>query len=122
MTCPFCHIDKDRIVAEGEYCVAVRDKYPVSEGHTLIVTRRHVGDYFELTDEEWRAMQAMLLRLKRELDAEYRPQGYNVGVNVGRAAGQTIDHVHLHLIPRYEGDLDDPRGGVRGAIPEKRKY
>ncbi len=122
MTCPFCNISPDRIVAEGEVVVAIRDKYPVSQGHTLIVTRRHVGDYFELTIEEGRAMQAMLIEQKRALDLEYKPQGYNVGVNVGRAAGQTIDHVHLHLIPRYEGDMPDPKGGVRGVIPEKQKY
>ena len=122
MTCPFCKIDEDSVVVAGELVLAIRDKHPVSEGHTLIITKRHVADYFDLTDEEWRAMQAMLVRVKHDLDTEYQPQGYNVGVNIGRTAGQTIDHVHMHLIPRYSGDTPDPKGGIRGAIPDKQKY
>ena len=122
MTCPFCNIREDRIITFDDLVYGIRDKYPVSPGHTLIVTRRHVSDYFELTDDERRAMQAMLMKMKEMLDAELNPQGYNVGINVGRSAGQTIDHAHLHLIPRFEGDMPDPKGGVRGVIPEKQKY
>ena len=122
MSCPFCNLAEERIVADDDLVLAIRDKYPVSPGHTLIIPRRHVEDYFELTAEEYAAMHAMLLKLKKALEEELKPQGFNVGVNVGRAAGQTIDHVHLHLIPRFEGDMSDPRGGVRGVIPEKQKY
>lgn len=122
MTCPFCNIREDRIITSDELVYGIRDKYPVSPGHTLIITRRHVSDYFELTDDERRAMQAMLMKMKGMLDAELNPQGYNIGINVGRSAGQTIDHAHLHLIPRFEGDMPDPKGGVHGVIPEKQKY
>ena len=122
MSCPFCNLAEERIVADDDLVLAIRDKYPVSPGHTLIIPRRHVEDYFELTAEEYAAMHAMLLKLKKALEEELKPQGFNVGVNVGRTAGQTIDHVHLHLIPRFEGDMSDPRGGVRGVIPEKQKY
>jgi diadenosine tetraphosphate (Ap4A) HIT family hydrolase len=122
MACPFCNVSEDRIVASDGLVMAIEDKYPVSRGHTLIVARRHVASYFELTDEEHGAMHAMLLRVKGMLDEDLGPQGYNIGVNAGRAAGQTIDHVHMHLIPRYEGDMPDPRGGVRGVIPGRQKY
>ena len=122
MSCPFCNLAEERIVADDDLVLAIRDKYPVSPGHTLIIPRRHVEDYFELTAEEYAAMHAMLLKLKKALEEELKPQGFNVGVNVGRTAGQTIDHVHLHLIPRFEGDMSNPRGGVRGVIPEKQKY
>jgi len=122
MNCPFCDIAESRIVAADDLVLAIRDKYPVSPGHTLIMPRRHVEDYFDLTAEEHAAMHTMLLESKKALEEELGPQGFNVGVNVGRAAGQTIDHVHLHLIPRFEGDMPDPSGGVRGVIPEKQKY
>lgn len=122
MTCPFCDISEDRIVASNDLVLAIRDEYPVGRGHTLIIPRRHVADYFELRFAERMAMDSMLLDMKRRLDAELAPQGYNVGVNVGRAAGQTIGHVHMHLIPRFAGDMPDPTGGVRGVIPEKQRY
>jgi diadenosine tetraphosphate (Ap4A) HIT family hydrolase len=122
MTCPFCNMPEDRIITADDLVYCIRDKYPVSPGHILIITRRHAPDFFELTDDERRAMQAMLIKMKRMLDAELNPQGYNVGINVGRSAGQTIDHAHLHLIPRFGGDMPDPKGGVRGVIPEKQKY
>ena len=122
MSCNFCKISESRIVSSDDLVVVIRDRYPVSPGHTLIIPRRHVADYFELTEEEHAAMHAMLLKSKKALGEEFKPQGFNVGVNIGRAAGQTIDHVHMHLIPRYDGDMADPRGGVRGVIPEKQKY
>ena len=122
MNCPFCNISESRIVSSDDIVVVVRDKYPVSAGHTLIIPRRHVADYFDLTEAEHYAMHEMLLFQRKDLQEELKPHGFNVGVNVGRAAGQTIDHVHLHLIPRYEGDMLDPSGGVRGVIPEKQKY
>ena len=122
MKCPFCEIDKERLVELGELVYCIRDKYPVTPGHSLIIPRRHAADYFELTAEEHQAMHNMLLKMKDLLADEMNPQGFNIGVNVGRTAGQTIDHVHMHLIPRFEGDMKNPRGGVRGVIPEKQGY
>ncbi len=122
MDCVFCNISHERIVAENELCFAIRDGFPVSEGHTLIIPKRHVADYFDLTIEEVTAMQTMMREVKGHLDAELEPDGYNVGINVNEAAGQTVFHVHMHLIPRYKGDVENPRGGVRGVIPDKQKY
>ncbi|WP_338151819.1 HIT family protein [Methanoculleus sediminis] len=91
-------------------------------GHLLIIPFRHVADFFDATDTEQIALLALLREAKDLLDGRYHPDGYNVGVNVGEAAGQTVMHLHVHVIPRYAGDVEDPRGGVRGAIPEKRVY
>jgi len=122
MACPFCSITPERILASDELVFCILDKYPVTEGHTLVIPRRHVANFFDLTEDEGRAVARMLNKAKASLEEQYCPQGYNVGVNVGRVAGQTIDHVHVHLIPRYEGDMENPRGGVRGVIPKKQKY
>ena len=122
MPCPFCEILSERVVFEDKLTICIRDKYPVAKGHSLIITRRHVESFFDLTREERLSVDAMLFRVKEELDREFSPSGYNIGVNIGRAAGQTIGHVHVHLIPRYDGDMEDPRGGVRGVIPEKQGY
>jgi hypothetical protein len=92
------------------------------EGHTLIIPRRHVASFFETTDEERRAMLRLLDEAKAMLDREHKPDGYNIGINGGAAAGQTVMHLHIHLIPRYLGDRPDPRGGVRWVIPEKAAY
>ena len=107
---------------ENELAYAKEDKFPVSQGHLLVIPKRHVSDWFSLTNEEQRAMLALLSRAKEYLDVRYRPDGYNIGINCGKAAGQTIFHVHMHLIPRYAGDTDNPRGGVRGVISEKKDY
>jgi diadenosine tetraphosphate (Ap4A) HIT family hydrolase len=115
--CPFCHLPAGRILAANAVAVAIRDAYPVVPGHTLIVSRRHVADFFDLTPEEFAGLLELLGEVKRQLDAEQAPEGYNVGVNVGRAAGQTVLHVHVHLIPRRQGDVQDPVGGVRNVIP-----
>ena len=120
--CIFCNIEQERVLAENELCFAIRDGFPVSDGHTLIIPKRHVDNYFDLTDEEVMAMHKMLKELKAQLDEELSPDGYNVGVNVNEAAGQTVFHVHMHIIPRYKGDVENPRGGVRGVIPHKQKY
>lgn len=122
VNCIFCNIPHERIVAESDLCFAIRDGYPVSEGHTLIIPKRHVADYFDLTINEVMAMQAMMREIKEHLDEDLKPDGYNVGVNVNTAAGQTVFHVHMHLIPRYYGDVENPRGGVRGVIPAKQTY
>ena len=120
--CIFCNLASERIIAENEPCLAIRDGFPVSEGHTLIIPKRHVADYFDLTSDEIAAMQTMMKENKCQLDNTLHPDGYNVGVNVNAAAGQTVFHVHMHLIPRYIGDVENPKGGVRGVIPGKQKY
>ncbi len=106
----------------NDLCYARWDSYPVNEGHMLIVPWRHVADYFEVSAEERAALWETVDAAKRFLAENYRPDGYNVGINIGQAAGQSVFHLHLHLIPRYAGDMADPRGGVRGVIPEKQKY
>lgn len=120
--CPFCILPATRIVGETGLAVAVRDGFPVSPGHTLIVPRRHVFTFFDANAEERKDMLLLLDEAKAKLDAEFRPDGYNIGINDGPAAGQTIAHLHIHLIPRYTGDAPDPRGGVRWVLPEKAKY
>jgi diadenosine tetraphosphate (Ap4A) HIT family hydrolase len=118
--CLFCQVEE--VVLENELAWARYDKFPVSPGHMLIITRRHVEDFFATTAEERWALNELLEAAKRMLDQNLRPDGYNIGINCGVAAGQTIMHLHIHLIPRYHGDIDNPRGGVRGVIPEKRIY
>lgn len=119
--CPFCSMDREVLVSNKQ-AYAVYDKYPVSEGHVLVISSRHVADYFELQPEEKSAMWSLVDEVKELLEKKYHPDGYNVGFNVNHAAGQTIFHLHIHVIPRYEGDIKDPTGGVRGVIPEKRIY
>jgi len=109
-------------VLANELAVAIRDAFPVSPGHTLILPQRHVASFFDVTGEERKAILALLQGAKLGLDAAFQPNGYNVGINDGAAAGQTVPHVHLHLIPRYIGDSEDPRGGVRWMFPHKAKY
>lgn len=122
LPCPFCTLPASRIVAENDLAVVVRDAFPVSPGHTLIIPRRHVRSFFDLTSDERTAMLSLLDSAKSALESEIHPDGYNVGINDGPAAGQMVAHVHLHLIPRYSGDVLDPRGGVRWVLPEKAKY
>ncbi len=118
--CPFCR-SPDRVL-ENPVAFAVYDTCPVNRGHLLIIPKRHFASLFESTKEEIDAIFDLLLRGKEMLDAGYRPDGYNVGVNVGAASGQTIMHLHVHLIPRFLGDMEDPLGGVRGVIPARQKY
>jgi diadenosine tetraphosphate (Ap4A) HIT family hydrolase len=120
MTCVFCQIND--IVLENELAIAFYDKYPVNKGHLLIIPKRHVEQYFDLTDQERSAIDQLLFEGKKIIDEQYQPDGYNIGINCGEAAGQTVFHVHVHLIPRFKGDMEDPRGGVRGVIPEKQIY
>jgi diadenosine tetraphosphate (Ap4A) HIT family hydrolase len=121
--CQFCRIGAGRIVAENELCYVIRDGFPVTPMHTLVIPKRHVADYFDLYQPELNAIQSML-RAQRELILASDPAatGFNVGINAGAVAGQTIFHVHVHLIPRRKGDVVDPQGGVRGVIPDKQKY
>ncbi len=122
--CIFCyHNIKDRIEDEYGSVVAVRDLYPVTSGHTLIIPKRHVADYFMLTEQEYRDVEK-LLKITREkiMAMDAGVEGFNVGVNCGLAAGQSVFHVHIHLIPRRPGDTPCPRGGVRGVIPGRMSY
>ncbi|HEY6094592.1 MAG TPA: HIT family protein [Gallionellaceae bacterium] len=102
--------------------VVIRDAFPVSPGHTLIIPLRHVGSYFALDQIERDSLFDLLEKARQMLDAEMKPDGYNIGINDGQAAGQTVPHLHIHLIPRYRGDREDPRGGIRWIIPEKAVY
>jgi diadenosine tetraphosphate (Ap4A) HIT family hydrolase len=118
--CPFC--EASVAVMSNDLAYARYDKFPVSPGHVLIVPFRHIADFFDTTEEEKRAMLRLVQQLKPRLDVEWHPDGYNVGINCGTAAGQSVPHVHLHMIPRYRGDMENPLGGVRGVIPDKQKY
>jgi len=120
MTCVFC--TPPIPVLENDLAIAFFDKYPVNEGHLLIIPKRHVPTYFDCTLEERMAMDALLLLGKQLLSEKFHPTGFNGGFNAGKDAGQTIFHCHIHLIPRYEGDMENPTGGVRGVIPHKRIY
>jgi diadenosine tetraphosphate (Ap4A) HIT family hydrolase len=121
--CPLCMgVHRRDTLAANAHAVAVFDAYPVSPGHALIVSKRHVADLFDLSVSEQASVWALLPIVKGALDEQYSPAGYNVGVNVGTAAGQTVGHVHVHVIPRYTGDAVDPRGGVRWVLPERADY
>jgi diadenosine tetraphosphate (Ap4A) HIT family hydrolase len=121
--CPFCNLDSRReLIVESPDAYSIYDRFPVSNGHALIIPKRHCSDYFELTIEEQTACWSMVNAVREILLQKYDPDGFNVGINVNEPAGQTIPHVHIHLIPRYIGDVNDPEGGVRGVIPQKRKY
>mgnify|MGYP003895511991 CR=1 FL=1 len=121
-TCVFCTLPAARIRLSSPLALALDDGYPVSPGHMLIIPRRHVASFFELETAEREAMFALLDQCRATLLSERSPDGFNVGLNDGPAAGQTVLHVHLHLIPRYRGDLPDPRGGVRWVMPDKADY
>jgi diadenosine tetraphosphate (Ap4A) HIT family hydrolase len=115
-------VDKE-IIDSNELAIAFYDGYPVTKYHTLIIPKRHVADYFDLHQPEVNAIQKLLHRQKdRLMKLDKSITGFNIGINVGQDAGQSIFHVHIHLIPRRSGDMDDPKGGVRGVIPEKQKY
>lgn len=121
--CPFCNLSENiKLITETATTVAFLDSFPVNQGHTLIVPKRHIANYFELTVHEQRALFLVINHCKKIIEKQYHPDGFNVGVNVGEAAGQSISHVHIHLIPRYKGDVENPRGGVRGVIPSKQNY
>ena len=121
--CMFCNIDSKKVVAQNELCYAIRDGYPVTRHHTLVIPKRHVAGYFDLYQPELNAIHAMLEKQRTEiLCKDPTVTGSNVGINAGEDAGQTIFHVHVHLIPRRKGDVSEPRGGVRGVIPSKQQY
>ncbi|GFO66475.1 HIT family protein [Geomonas limicola] len=121
-SCPFCQVEPAKVLVENEHAIAFLDAFPVTVGHTLVVPRRHVVSFFDATPEEQAALFDLVGRVRELLVAERAPDGFNLGINDGAAAGQTVMHLHLHLIPRYAGDTEDPRGGVRWIMPEKAPY
>lgn len=120
MDCLFCNYKET--IAENELAFAIYDKFPVNKGHALIIPKRHFSSFFEATEEEIKAIYSLLHDVKCIVDREYKPHGYNVGINIGEDAGQTIMHLHVHLIPRYKGDVANPRGGVRKLKKELVPY
>lgn len=121
--CPFCRVESEReVIASSDLSLAFFDGFPVSPGHALIIPKRHVSSFFDLTKEEQLDLLKLADDVKLIIEEKYHPDGYNIGVNVGEAAGQSVFHVHMHLIPRYYGDVSNPRGGVRGVIPSKQNY
>ncbi|MDO8329578.1 MAG: HIT family protein [Fluviicoccus sp.] len=122
MSCPFCTLPPERILLSNEHFKVIRDGFPVSLGHTLVIPHRHAGSLFELTEAEFAALWPVLQWVKSNLAADFAPDSVNVGVNDGAEAGQTVPHLHVHVIPRYAGDVPDPRGGVRWILPEKADY
>ena len=120
--CPFCNLGDSRIILSNGHAMAIYDGFPVSPGHTLVIPKRHIASFFEATKEEQGAMLDLLSDMRQRLQAEHNPGGFNIGINDGAAAGQTVMHLHIHLIPRYAGDQPDPRGGVRWIFPDKAAY
>ena len=120
--CPFCALEPGLIIAENPLAVAIRDAYPVNPGHTLVIARRHFASWFDASDDERLGLMNLVAAVRLRQSKLSPAAGYNIGINVGEAAGQTVSHVHIHLIPRYTGDVDDPRGGVRFVIPARGNY
>ena len=124
--CAFCdiekRIDESRIIYQDSTWIAILDNYPVSKGHTLLIPKRHCKSYFDLNFIELESVSVTIGIIKKLLDKKFNPDGYNIGMNCGEAAGQTVMHCHIHIIPRYNGDVKDPRGGIRGCIPERQHY
>ena len=121
--CIFCNLETSRIEKENQFALSFKDLYPVTEGHTLVIPKRHVQSFFDLTEEERSSVLDLLVIQKEELMAnDSLITGFNLGINDGADSGQTVMHCHVHLIPRRKGDMHNPRGGVRGVIPEKQSY
>jgi len=121
-TCPFCRLEPAQIVSGNEHALAFLDRYPVAAGHTLVIPRRHVESIFALPPDERASLWQLVADVRAQLQAEHRPHAFTVGVNDGEAAGQTIGHGHVHVIPRWRGDVPDARGGIRWVIPAKAPY
>ena len=119
--CLFCDFQSNSIF-ENEFIIVIFDAYPVSPGHSLIITKRHVQSFFQISDIELLNLRLGINEAKCRLDNQFRPNGYNIGINDGEVAGQIVKHLHIHLIPRYKGDSPDPRGGIRWVFPDKAKY
>ncbi|WP_394708386.1 HIT family protein [uncultured Desulfuromusa sp.] len=120
--CPFCYVDEARQLFSNDFAISIADTFPVTRGHCLIIPKRHFTSFFESTEEERTALWVLADQTRQYLITEYAPDGFNIGINDGVSAGQTIMHLHIHLIPRYLGDSADPRGGVRWIIPKNAPY
>jgi diadenosine tetraphosphate (Ap4A) HIT family hydrolase len=120
--CPFCNPENSTVILANDHAMAIYDSFPVTPGHTLIIPKRHISSLFEATREEQAALFDLLSAMRQLLLKERNPAGFNIGINDGPAAGQTVMHLHIHLIPRYAGDTEDPRGGVRWVMPSKAPY
>lgn len=120
--CGYLKLDPEDLVADNQLFYSRWDKNPVSNGHLLVIPKRHIESFFELNNQDLLAMYSLVKEGKAEIEKQYRPDGYNIGVNDGIAAGRTVHHFHLHIIPRYEGDVEDARGGVRHILPGKGFY
>jgi hypothetical protein len=121
-TCPFCTSQESRVFLENDLALAIFDGFPISQGHSLIIPKRHVSSIFEIQKNELLGLFNLLTDVKNKLTEQFSPDGFNIGINDNEAAGQTISHVHIHLIPRYRGDQEHPRGGIRWIFPDKAKY
>lgn len=121
LTCPFCS-PATKVLAENASAVALLDSFPISPGHALVVPRQHVACFFDLSEEEQLAVWSLVAEVRADLQKRHQPDGFNIGLNDGTAAGQTVLHAHIHIVPRYTGDVADPRGGVRWVIPAKADY
>jgi len=115
-------VEPGRVLDENQLALALFDSFPVSPGHSLVVSRRHISGFFDLSAAEVEAVFELLFQIRTRLENEYHPSGFNIGINVGPAAGQTVMHAHVHLVPRFVGDVTEPRGGIRNIIPGKRPY
>jgi diadenosine tetraphosphate (Ap4A) HIT family hydrolase len=122
ITCPFCNPIAEDVAVKNDFCYALWDRFPVNKGHMLVIPFRHTSDFFSLTQDERKATMDLVIQCRELIEENFRPAGYNIGFNVGEAGGQTVMHCHCHVIPRYAGDVTDPRGGVRGVVPERRGY
>ena len=121
--CPFCDTKiQNDLIFGNETAFVIFDRFPVSKGHALIISKRHCASFFDLTSNEQNDCFSLIFKMKKEIQNKYNPDGFNIGINIGKSAGQTIFHVHIHLIPRYIGDVENPTGGVRAVIPSKKMY
>ncbi len=120
--CIFCCLPVTRIIAENTYFLAILDKFPISKGHTLIIPKRHILSFFHLNEKEFVSLYPFINEIKTLINKRYLAKGFNIGVNDGEVAGQTINHLHIHLIPRYNGDVSNPKGGIRWMFPDKADY
>ncbi|BDV42992.1 HIT family protein [Geotalea uraniireducens] len=121
-SCPFCTPNQSAILLANDRALAIPDAYPVTPGHTLIVPKRHITSLFEASKEEQAALFDLVAKMRQLILQDRQPDGFNIGINDGIAAGQTVMHLHIHLIPRYAGDTEDPRGGVRWIMPKNAPY
>ena len=120
--CPFCNLPEEQVLARTDMAVAFYDRFPVSRGQVLVIPEDHIGSLLELPEKDLTELWSLVAYIRNQLKVQYQPAGFNIGINEGVAAGQTVAHAHIHIIPRYAGDVADPRGGIRWVVPAKAKY